>query len=73
MLTLLCNIVYRDNENERERERERRVPSRHFFCGPAYRDLFCDIYMRGRSNDPSFLGYSRVCSPSTDRDTGLQV
>ena len=32
----LYSVVYRDNENERER----RVPSRHFFGGPAYRDLF---------------------------------
>ena len=31
------------------------------------------IYRTGRSNDPPFFGYSRVCSPSTDRDTGLQV
>ena len=40
MLTLLCNVVYRDNENEREREASAESP---FFCGPAYRDLFCDI------------------------------
>ena len=31
------------------------------------------IYTTGRSNDPPFFGNPGVCSPSTDRDSGLQV